>query len=91
MSSNSSPVANCTLETCPLSVAYVNYDPSLVANALYVAIFGALFLVQCYQGYYFKTWTYSISMLVGLIGEVIGYVARVQMHFNPFLANPFLM
>jgi hypothetical protein len=91
MSNNSSPAANCTLETCPLSEAYVNYDPSLVANAIYVAVFGAVLVAQCYQAYYFKAWTYSISMILGLSGEVIGYVARIQMHFNPFLANPFLM
>jgi len=91
MSTNSSPSSNCTLDTCPLSEAYLNYDPSLAANALYLSIFGLFLAIQCIQGYYFRTWTYTIGMVVGLIGEVVGYIARVQMHFNPFLANPFLM
>lgn len=30
-------------------------------------------------------------MLGGLLLEIVGYVGRVQMHFNPFLANPFLI
>ncbi|KAF4959803.1 hypothetical protein F66182_18274, partial [Fusarium sp. NRRL 66182] len=29
-------------------------------------------------------------MVGGLVGEIIGYIGRVQMHFNPFPQNPFL-
>lgn len=91
MSSDAAPLTNCTLETCSIYESFVNYDPSLFANALYIALFGSFLLIQLYQGYYLKTWTYSIAMCLGLCGEILGYVARVQMHFNPFLPNPFLM
>ena len=89
--SNTAPVSNCTLKTCSFSQAYLDYDPSLAGNAFYVGIFGALLLVQCYQGCYYRTWTYTLGMLLDLSGEVIGYIARIQMSFNLFLVNPFLM
>ncbi|RDW63665.1 hypothetical protein BP6252_11210 [Coleophoma cylindrospora] len=91
MANTAAPISNCTLETCPLSDAYVNYDPSLVANTLYLALFSAFLLIHVIQGYRYRAWTYTIAVVLGLVGEIIGYVARVQMHFNPFLANPFLM
>ena len=91
MSSDLITFGSCTLQTCSIYESYVNYDPSLVANALCIGIFAILLLIQTYQGYQFKTWTYTIAMCLGLCGELLGYIARVQMHFNPFLPNPFLM
>lgn len=81
----------CTLDTCPLSLAEVRYIPSLGGNAFFVALFALLLAIQLGLGIYYKTWTYLIAISFGLLGEIIGYVGRVQMHFNPFLSNPFLM
>jgi len=81
----------CTLTTCPLSNATVDYDPSLAGNAFYLAIFGLIFIIQGLQLWRYRTWSFSCSMMSGLILEAVGYLGRVQMHFNPFNANPFLM
>ncbi|KAH8690283.1 putative RTA1 domain protein [Talaromyces proteolyticus] len=81
----------CTLSTCPLSLANVDYDPSLWGNLLLLALFGAVMICQIGMGIRYRTWSYLIAMTGGLILEVIGYVARVQMHYNPFTQNPFLM
>lgn len=83
--------AGCTLDTCPLSMAAVHYDPSLFGNTFYLTIFGAILVIQAIQAYKYKTWSYSFSIMSGLVLEVVGYVGRIQMHFNPFDANPFLM
>lgn len=80
----------CTLDTCPLSLANVDYVPSLAGNALYVALFSLVLASQLGLGVYYRTWTYLIAMGGGLLGEIIGYVGRVQMHYNPFTQNPFL-
>ena len=80
----------CTLDTCPLSWAEVDYVPSLAGNLIYVGVFGLALLLQIGLGIYYKTWTYLIAMVGGLVGEIIGYIGRVQMHYNPFLKNPFL-
>ncbi|RAO64523.1 uncharacterized protein BHQ10_000535 [Talaromyces amestolkiae] len=80
----------CTLDTCPLDWAQVDYVPSLPGNLIYVAIFGLALLLQIAFGVYYKTWTYMIAMIGGLVGEIIGYIGRVQMHYNPFPQTPFL-
>ena len=80
----------CTLDTCPLDWAQVDYVPSLAGNLIYVTIFGLALLLQIGLGIYYKTWTYMIAMVGGLVGEIIGYIGRVQMHYNPFPKNPFL-
>jgi len=81
----------CTLSTCTLSIASVSYQPSLFGNAFFLVIYGLLFLFQTLQGYRYKTWSFGGAMIAGLVIECVGYVGRVQMHYNPFLANPFLM
>jgi hypothetical protein len=84
-------VLECTLSTCPLSQATIDYDPTLGGNALYLSIFSLLFIIQTLQLWKYKTWSFSLSMMSGLVLEVVGYVGRVMMHFNPFEPNPFLM
>ncbi|KAI4099249.1 MAG: hypothetical protein L6R37_006051 [Teloschistes peruensis] len=81
----------CTLETCPLSLANVDYVPNLGGNAFYLAIFSLLLILQLGFGFYWRTWSYTAAMFGGLVLEIIGYVSRVQMHYNPFKSNPFLM
>lgn len=82
---------NCSLDTCPIEWAYINYRPNLAANILFLAIF-ALFLVShLVIGAWYRTWTYMIAMSFGLVGEVVGYVGRVMMHDNPFSFNAFLV
>ncbi|KAI9720726.1 MAG: hypothetical protein M1828_005606 [Chrysothrix sp. TS-e1954] len=81
----------CTLQTCPLSLADVQYIPSLAGNTLYLTIFVILLIVQCFLGVSYRTWGFLGSLFAGLTLEVIGYVGRVQMHYNDWLYNPFLM
>lgn len=81
----------CTLQTCPLAYASVSYVPSLAANALYLALFSLLLVIQVFLGIRDRTWGFMVGLVGGLVLEIIGYVARVQLHYNPFLSNPFLM
>lgn len=76
---------HCTLETCPLSLSYWAYRPSLAANSLFLAIFGlstSLFLFQAVLSKRFLGFT--IAMVSGCALEVIGYVGRVMSYYNPF-------
>lgn len=81
----------CTLSTCPLDLAEVDYIPSLPGNAFYLALFALALAFQCGLGIYYKTWTYLIAMVFGLAGEIVGYIGRIQMHYNPFPESSFLM
>lgn len=82
---------NCTLATCPIDWAMVQYQPSVPANSLFIAIFGLLLAVQLGLGIWTRTWTYLVAMVCGLILEVIGYIGRVMLHDNPFNFDAFLM
>lgn len=81
----------CTKATCSLEYAYFEYIPNLVGNIIFLAIFGVLLFPQLFFGIKFKTWGYMAGMLVGLLLEIMGYVGRVQIHFNPFKFNNFLL
>ncbi|KAL8937765.1 MAG: hypothetical protein Q9216_004261, partial [Gyalolechia sp. 2 TL-2023] len=81
----------CTLQTCPLSLATVEYIPSLAGNIAFVALFSVLLLLQIFFGIKWRVWTFFGAMFGGLVLEVVGYVARVQMHDDPFSSDPFLM
>ncbi|KAH8647219.1 RTA1 like protein-domain-containing protein [Xylariales sp. PMI_506] len=85
------PRVNCTIGTCPIHFAEVQYIPSLAGNVLFLAIFGLFLLFQAVCGFLYKTWSYNGAMIAGLILEIIGYVSRVQMHANPFKSNPFII
>ena len=82
--------STCTVETCSLRYANFLYVPNLPGNIIFLAIFGVLLVPQIFFGIKYKTWGYMAGMLGGILLEIIGYVGRVQIHFNPFLFNPFL-
>ncbi|KAM5341394.1 hypothetical protein ACJ41O_014425 [Fusarium nematophilum] len=75
----------CTLDTCPLSEAIIAYQPNIAGKASFAAVFGVLLLVQMGLGIRHKTWSYLVTMVLGLILEVVGYVGRIQLHHHdPF-------
>ncbi|KAL4914838.1 RTA1 like protein-domain-containing protein [Aspergillus aurantiobrunneus] len=80
----------CTVETCPLSMASVEYIPLLWCQILFMAIFGAAAIAQLGLGIRYKTWTFMVAMVLGLIGEVVGYGGRVSLHDDPFNGDAFL-
>jgi hypothetical protein len=69
-----SPTQNCTDITpeCPVEATIYGYYPSLPANAFFLAWFGALLIIQAFQGIKYKTWTFMIAMTLGCLGEAIG-------------------
>ncbi|KAJ5345165.1 hypothetical protein N7452_003169 [Penicillium brevicompactum] len=82
---------DCTLQTCPLSAAYIEYQPNLAGNTFFIAVFAVLLVCQIGTGIVFRAWTFMVPMVAGLILEVIGYLGRVLLHNNPFDFNYFLM
>ena len=74
----------CTISLCDLTLAHFNYIPNLAGNALYTAILAIYLFVNIFLGIRHKTWGYMAAMCLGLIGEVIGYIARILLHNNPF-------
>ncbi|KAF7959728.1 hypothetical protein EAE96_001338 [Botrytis aclada] len=86
------PIANvCKLGTCPLEYGMVHYQPTLFGNVFYLGIFAALLIIHIIQLWRWKAWSFSCCMLTGLVFEIIGYLGRVQIHYDPFASNPFLI
>ncbi|KAF4636743.1 hypothetical protein G7Y89_g1334 [Cudoniella acicularis] len=81
----------CTLGTCPIEWAFVEYIPSLTGNATYLSIFAALLLTQLYLGIYYRTWGFLTGMVVGGLLEILGYLGRILLHSDPFNFNYFLV
>jgi hypothetical protein len=85
------PFDECTLQTCPIAEAQLPYAPNLAGNVLYLAIFSFCLLFNLIVGVWSRTWGYMVAMSIGCLLEVLGYVGRVQMHYNPFPQNPFFL
>ncbi|KAK3389366.1 putative RTA1 domain protein [Podospora didyma] len=85
------PYSECNLQLCPIEAAQIPYAPNLAGNVLYLTIFSVALLVNIVLGIWCRTWGYLVSMSFGCILEILGYVGRVQMHFNPFPEDPFLL
>jgi RTA1 like protein len=81
----------CTLDTCPIENSIFNYQPSLAANASFLALFALTGLAHIFQGIRTKQRGFTISLALGCIAEVIGYVGRIISHFDPFDQNGFLI
>jgi hypothetical protein len=75
---------NCTLADCNVETSIFTYRPSLPANAVFIALFGISLLVHVAQGIRWKTWFFTIAMVLGCVAEMIGYGGRIMMNANPF-------
>lgn len=53
--------------------------------------FGICLIVQLFLGIHHRTWGFLTSIFGGIVLEIVGYIARIQMHYNPFRKGPFLM
>lgn len=81
----------CTLATCPLKYGYVHYRPSIPGNAFMIAAFGILIFPALFLGVRYKTGLYTGVFVTGLVGEIIGYGARILMNNDPFNKDYFIM
>ncbi|KAF1971727.1 RTA1-domain-containing protein [Bimuria novae-zelandiae CBS 107.79] len=81
----------CTVDTCPLEYAIINYQPNFACNTIYGVCFVILFFAQLFFGIRKKTWTYMSAVCLGIFGEIVGYIGRLMLHKNPFDMNNFLV
>jgi hypothetical protein len=82
---------NCTLQTCSIEYAFTQYQPNIAANAVYLTIFSLFLVGQVVLAISCKSWSYSGLIVCGLILEILGYIARILIHTNPFSFPYFLM
>ncbi|CAI6089510.1 unnamed protein product [Clonostachys chloroleuca] len=85
------PGSNCTLEICPLDWSVYKYQPSLSANATFLALFGLAMVMHIYLGIRWRSWWFMAFMISGCIFEMIGYGGRIMLYKNPFSFPGFLI
>ena len=85
--------SNCTEVTpeCPVSATLYGDYFSTGGCAFFVAAYAVLILGQLVLGWRSRTWSYTAYLSVGAIFELIGYISRLRMSFNPFASNAFLL
>ncbi len=81
----------CTLDTCRLEDSIYNYQPSLAANASFLAFFAITGVLHIVQGIITKKRAFWIAVALGCAAEVVGYAGRIISHSNPFDQNGFLI
>ncbi|KAI8931521.1 hypothetical protein NX059_011180 [Plenodomus lindquistii] len=69
---------------CTVEGSLYGYYPSIGANGFFLGFFALCMLLQIALGVRYKTWTFSIAMAIGCLGEVIGYAGRIMLYNNPF-------
>lgn len=83
-----SDVQSCTevSDACPVDASLYGYRPNLGVNAAIGIAHGILVLAQigslcCFR---VRTWSFTITLAIGTIIELLGYAGRVLMNDNPF-------
>jgi len=81
----------CTHVTlqCPVEASVYSYQPSLGANAFFLAIYSTCACAQLVLGIRFRTWTFMIALILGGLCEGLGYVGRILLALNPWDALGF--
>ncbi|GME70150.1 hypothetical protein B5S31_g4718 [[Candida] boidinii] len=77
-------------DTVP-AINYYDFIPSLAGNGVYLALFSLLLILQIGLGIYTKQWWFGICYVCGLILEVLGYIARVDGHFDQSNRNLYIL
>lgn len=57
-------------------------NPNLGANAFYLSCQAVMLIPQLFLGIRCKTWGYLFGMGCGHVLEIIGYLARIQIHYG---------
>jgi hypothetical protein len=72
---------SCTLETCSISSSYWGYQPSIIANAVFIGLFSFSLLAFLVQALLSRRYLgFSIAMICGGVLEVLGYAGRIWAH-----------
>ncbi|KAF7552550.1 hypothetical protein G7Z17_g4242 [Cylindrodendrum hubeiense] len=85
------PDGNCTLDLCPIEWSVYKYQPNLAANIIFIVIYAIAMGVHVYLGFRWRAWWYMVFMMLGCIVEIIGYIGRILMHYNPFSFPGFMI
>ncbi|KAI0022848.1 RTA1-domain-containing protein [Xylariomycetidae sp. FL0641] len=80
--------ANCTLSTCDVSTSRYGYRPNLGLDVFFAAVYGLAILFCLAVSLWKRRWIgYSVSVGLGSVLELTGYVARIQGYHDPWAVD----
>ncbi|KAK5000566.1 phospholipid-translocating ATPase rsb1 [Elasticomyces elasticus] len=83
---------SCTYATCSVAdYGQLSYIPSPTGNAFYLALFCLSLLFQLLLGIKYRTWGFLAAMFGGVVLEIVGYAARIELHMDDFSNNYFII
>ena len=71
-------------ELCPIEATIYGSLFNLPANVFFAVVFGLVLAVHIWFAIRSKMWSFSAWVIAGGIMEVMGYVARSAMHYEPW-------
>jgi hypothetical protein len=83
--------ANCTISVCPTELSIYGYRPSIPFSATLLALYGMAIAAHVYLGIRYKKWGFMVTMALGCVTEIIGYVGRILYNQNPWDDAGFLI
>ncbi|KAK3367408.1 putative RTA1 domain protein [Lasiosphaeria ovina] len=86
-----SPDESCTVDTCSLEFSYSSYRPTFLGNLVYAIVFAICLVAQLVYGFRHRTWGFTAAFFCGLLLEILGYVGRILMYYNPFKQANFML
>jgi hypothetical protein len=83
---------NGTNQISPNDIGALSFKPLLAPNAIFVTVFIIIFLIQIIlTTRFWRFYGYAIGMLGGLLLELLGYVAKVQLSHSRANKNGYIM
>ncbi|KAI0427707.1 RTA1-domain-containing protein [Xylaria sp. FL1042] len=77
---------NCTLDTCPVSDSFYGYRPNLGIDIFFSIVYAAIISHCLFVVISKRKWlSYTISVLIGALLELIGFVSRIYGYAHPFV------
>ncbi|KAF9776885.1 hypothetical protein IL306_004855 [Fusarium sp. DS 682] len=87
--SSDQPICVHISKECPIELTTYGYRPNLGGNGFLAVIFGIAFFANIFLGIRFRIRAYAVVLSLGCLAQVLGYIGRVGMYFQPFSAIPF--
>ncbi|KAJ5301684.1 hypothetical protein N7508_006547 [Penicillium antarcticum] len=69
---------------CPVEGTIYGYAPDYSTTVEFCVIFAICCLVQLVQMFRWRLWSFSVSVILGALTEVIGYFGRILLNQNPY-------
>ncbi|KAI0450074.1 RTA1-domain-containing protein [Xylaria acuta] len=77
---------NCTLDTCSISQSYYGYRPNLGIDIFFSIVYVVIVAYCLFVAIVKRKWlSYTISVLLGALLELIGFLSRVYGYAHPFV------